>query len=124
MSTRWTLSGLSLAGIVLCGLSGCESPSQPTPQACPTTSSLRSIPINVIRVLDDNGDSPGSSTNKGCRLSNAQITAYIQNADQFYRNTCNIALTWNSSIADQVVDLDDMVPFGCTARNRNIGNAI
>lgn len=98
---------------------GCGSGQKETPKACPTPTSIRTVPVRLHRVMHTSGDSAGNPSNKGCRLSNAQIGAYFAQAKAFYADTCNILLTWDGTIFEFPDDYDDMCP-PCSARNRRI----
>lgn len=111
-------TALAIALAAMCG--ACEAQQKPTPKACSQPGATRQVPLRTMRVLDDDYDTPGSPTNKGCRLTNAQIQAYIAQAQSFYASTCKIDLQWDGQIRDLIQDLDDMVMFGCTARERRI----
>jgi hypothetical protein len=83
-------------------------PAQPPPVPCSQPQQVRPVPLNVIRVLD-NQDTPGAQTNKGCRLTDEQIRQYIAQAQTVYMANCKINLTWDSQIQDYRRNLNDYV---------------
>lgn len=107
MSTvRRTVDGFAAAAIVAFSAVGCRQEQEPTPRACSQPGAVRTVPLKAIRVLHTT-DTPGAQNNKGCRLTNQQIQRYIAQAQDFYRRSCHISLTWDGQINDLRWNLDD-----------------
>lgn len=124
MDRRSDYRAYALIGLgLLLSATGCknkpaQSPQQPPPTqpppsltlTCGTIGDIVTVEVNVIRILHDGShaiaaDAVGERTNRGCRLSDAEISEYVTHAAAFYEKGAHVRLHWQGPIQDYRCDL-------------------